>query len=158
MNADIRPAVAADAGPIAALLREMGWFAAFQAETESQSQERVGRHLAQCLADASHSLFVAENEAGELVGYMAIHWLPYLMLAGPEGYVSELFIRADSRGQGLGRCLLEVAKAEAKQRNCIRLSLLNVRERESYQRGFYRKAGWEERPQIVNFVYWLEPH
>ena len=31
-------------------------------------------------------------------------------------------------------------------------TLLNIRHRESYRRGFYKKIGWEERPQAANFV------
>jgi hypothetical protein len=45
--------------------------------------------------------------------------------------------------------------AEARQRGCFRLSLINMRRRESYQRRYYEKAGWEERPEAANFVYFL---
>ena len=38
------------------------------------------------------------------------------------------------------------------RRDCSRLSLLNNRQRESYQRGFYAKNGWEERSDLVNFI------
>jgi GNAT superfamily N-acetyltransferase len=95
-------------------------------------QSRVSRPLQLCLADNSHSIYVAERPEGELVGYIAVHWLPYLFLPGPEGYISELFIRELARGQGLGSQLLEVVKKEAAERGCIRLSLINIRSRESY--------------------------
>jgi GNAT superfamily N-acetyltransferase len=98
-------------------------------------------------------VYVAETEEGEIAGYAAVHWLPYLLLLGPEGYVSELFIRESDRGQGIGTQLLEVVKQEAEARGCARLMLLNMHERESYRRGFYKKQGWEERPDAANFVY-----
>lgn len=142
-----------DASDIADLLRSMGWFNHINSETEQETQERVARHLGLCNADNSHTVYVAQNAAGEIEGYCAVHWLPYLMLAGPEGYVSELFLRESSRGQGIGRRLLESAKAEAKERGCARLMLLNLRERESYKRGFYKKQGWQERQEAINFVY-----
>jgi hypothetical protein len=48
-------------------------------------------------------------------------------------------------------------KEEAKSRGCSRLSLLNMRDRESYQRAFYAKDGWEERTDAANFVFDLPP-
>ena len=86
------------------------------------------------------------------MGYGSVHWLPYLFLQGPEGYVSELFVRESARGQGIGRELLKVIETEAKARGCVRLSLINLRSRESYTRQFYVKAGWEERPDAANFI------
>jgi GNAT superfamily N-acetyltransferase len=151
----IRSAELNDATAISALLREMDWFSYMASETAEATSERIYRHLRLCLADSGHSVYVAEDEAAGLGGYIAVHWLPYLFMAGPEGYISELFLRQGSRGQGLGRQLLEKVKKEAIHRGCYRLSLLNGKHRESYQRAFYEKNGWEERPGMANFVYWL---
>ena len=153
MNIHIRSAEADDAPTIAELLRSLGLFAHITAEEPQVTEARVARQLTLCQADDSHSVFVAENPAGDIVGYGAVHWLPYLILTGPEGYVSELFVRDSCRGQGIGRQLLEVIKAEARERGCSRLMLINMRKRESYQRQFYHKQGWEERPDAANFVY-----
>jgi GNAT superfamily N-acetyltransferase len=155
MDVTIRKANLADASRLAHLLREINLFPAVQAEQAAETQARVQRHLAQCLQDDSHSVYLAEDQAQALAGYSAVHWLPYLMLRGPEGYVSELFVDQAKRGQGVGTRLLEAVIAEARQRGCFRLSLINVRRRESYQRRYYEKAGWEERPEAANFVYFL---
>ncbi len=46
----------------------------------------------------------------------------------------------------------EAIQAEAQKRGCSRLMLFNLRKRESYQRHFYPKHGWEERADAaVNF-------
>jgi GNAT superfamily N-acetyltransferase len=82
-----------------------------------------------------------------------VHWIPYLFMSGPEGYVSELFVRNGERGQGVGTQLLQVVRAEARSRGCSRLALTNLRHRESYQRQFYTKAGWSERNDAAQFVY-----
>jgi GNAT superfamily N-acetyltransferase len=149
----IRPARLADAAGLCQLLRDIGWFHAFEDEAEEQSLARVQRHLELCLAEDSHSIYVAEQIIdGSLVGYTAVHWLPYLILAGPEGYVSELFLSEATRGHGVGAQLLAAVKEEALQRGCVRLSLLNMRTRESYRRGFYVKHGWEERADAANMV------
>ncbi len=155
-NYSIRKAELTDASQLAEIVRGIGWFAHINAEEAEITHQRVARHLALCLADDSHTLFVAEMPTGELAGYIAVHWLPYLILAGPEGYVSELFLRESARGRGIGARLLEAAEQDARQRGCFRLMLLNMRQRESYLREFYTKHGWEERPQAANFVRYLD--
>jgi GNAT superfamily N-acetyltransferase len=149
----VRRVSAQDALQLAKLLREIGWFESLSSEPLQEISRRVGAHLAQCLADDSHSVFVAESPDGEIVGYGSVHWLPYLFLPGPEGYVSELFVRESARAQGVGKQLLHAIEVEAKARGCVRLSLINLRHRESYQRQFYVKAGWEERREAANFIY-----
>jgi GNAT superfamily N-acetyltransferase len=152
MNNRIRKAEATDVPAIADLLKSLGLFAHINNEPLTITQNRVLKHLTLCNADDSHLILVAQTPDGEIAGYCAVHWLPYLILTGPEGYVSELFIRDKFRGQGIGSQLLEIVKTEARNRGCSRLMLLNMRTRESYQRQFYAKQGWEERPDAANFV------
>lgn len=149
----VRNIGAQDVVQVAELLEEIGWFEFFKKEPIAAASERVKSHIEQCRADDSHSAFVAETLDGEIVGYVSVHWLPYLFLQGLEGYVSELFVRESARGQGIGRELLQTIEIEAKARGCVRLSLINLRNRESYMRQFYVKAGWEERPEAANFIY-----
>lgn len=154
----IRPAQLEDAPALADLLREVGFFEAINAMSPDEASAHVRRHLSLSLADDGHSLFVGADQAGQILGYVAVHWIAYLFLPGPEGYVSELFLRPVARGKGLGAALLDVVQTEARQRGVYRLSLLNNRSRESYERGFYQKHGWEERTVMSNFVFWMEAH
>ena len=149
----IRKAAIDDAPRLAKLLQGIGWFETFNSWEFKDSITRVESRLRQCFADDSHSIYVAESPHGEIAGYGSVHWLPYLFMAGPEGYVSELFVRDDARGHGVGRQLLRIIEVEARARGCQRLSLINLRNRESYQRQFYLKAGWNERSEAANFVY-----
>ncbi len=149
-----RPAVAEDAEAIATILHDMGWFKHINAESQNETTARVRHSMALGQAGDSLTILVAGSADGALVGYLAVHWLPNLML-GLEGYISELFLHADYRGQGIGRRLLEAAKAEAKKRGCERLMLFNRRSRESYQRGFYPKQGWQEREDLACFMFFL---
>jgi GNAT superfamily N-acetyltransferase len=152
MKTIVRKATSADAEALATLLRNLGTIKHVNAETPEATGLRVAEHLNMCLADQSHLVLIAEDQTRRVAGYLAIHWLPYLILRGPEGYVSELFVAADSRGQGIGSRLLDAAVQEAKARGCARLMLLNMRDRESYKREFYRKHAWEEREDAANFV------
>jgi GNAT superfamily N-acetyltransferase len=134
------------------MLRNFGWFGHLSNEPAPATEKRVTDHMARCMSDDSHSMYVAEDEAGRFLGYTAVHWLPYLMLSGPEGYVSELMVAEAARGQGCGTGLLDVVREEGITRGCSRLMLANRTTRESYQRGFYTKRGWTERGDIANFV------
>jgi hypothetical protein len=88
-----------DAAELAALLRSIGWFEFFEKRPDDAAREHVKVQLERCLADDSHSTYVAESADGQVIGYVSVHWLPYLFMSGPEGYVSELFVRAGARGQ-----------------------------------------------------------
>jgi len=141
-----------DAGELASLLKGVGWFEFLNKLSDDQAREHVRMQLQKCLADDSHAAYVAESDDGNIIGYVSAHWIPYLFMRGPEGYVSELFVRDSARGQGIGRQLLQCIEAEAKTRRCHRLTLTNLRSRESYQRQFYIKAGWQERVEAANFI------
>jgi GNAT superfamily N-acetyltransferase len=153
MEVQIRKVNPQDAPQLALLLKEIGWFELFKNEPTKKASQQVKTHIEQCLADKSHSIFVAESSDGSIIGYGSVHWLPYLSLDGPEGFVSELFVRESGRGQGVGRRLLQAVETEARARGCARLSLINIRNRESYRRRFYAKGGWEERAEAANFIY-----
>jgi GNAT superfamily N-acetyltransferase len=155
MNADIRKAQLQDVEALTHLLKSLGWFTHLTSEPSEVSQKRIAHHLALCNTDDSHSIYVAEKD-GEIVGYIAVHWLPYLFLPAPEGYISELFVCDSARGNGIGTQLLETVKAEARSRSCSRLMLVNSRSRDSYKHKFYEGKGWQEREGVANFVYLLQ--
>jgi GNAT superfamily N-acetyltransferase len=153
MDFSIRQAVAADATGIAEVLRSIDWLARFRDQTLEGTTQQVYEMLLVCFRDDSHAIYVAEEGGkGLILGYGVVHWLPYPVLAGVEGFVSDLFVASDWRGSGVGTALLARIKEEAIERGCCRLSLLNGRGREAYERGFYRKSGWEERDAMANFV------
>ena len=149
----LRKATIEDAEALASLLTEIGWFEVFKNESLEESTQRVRAELELCLADDSHLVCVAQSEEGKIIGYVSVHWLPYLFMHGPEAYVSELFVRDSARGRGVGRRLLQAVETEARSRGCTRMALTNLRRRESYKRQFYVKAGWTERSDAANFIY-----
>lgn len=128
----IRHARPEDASGIAAVLRDVGWFAHINDEPPAATEARVADQLALCQAGDSHSVYVAEVPTGEIVGYVAVHWFPNLMKGG-DGYISELFLREAARGHGIGRKLLAAVEAEGERRGATRLMLFNRKLRESYQ-------------------------
>ena len=148
----IRPATVHDARAIAELLCDIEDYPHWREQGADTLEAQVKASL-----ERTHDqrvVLVSELE-GRVVGYTAVYWLHYLF-SRQEGYVSELFIGNDASGRGVGTALLEVIKAEARVRGCGRLTLINLKNRASYQRQFYAKKGWVERPETVRFVFDLE--
>ena len=128
----IRPAVLEDAPALAALMRDLGYFHRLEGESAQQTTENVTAELALSLAGEAHTVLVAARSGdGGLLGYASVHWLPCLFLPSPEGYLAELFVSQETRGQGIGRALLDAVVKEARRRGCSRLQLINFRQRES---------------------------
>lgn len=149
----IRPALPANAAGIAELLHCIGWFKAYESQTPAQNQQAVQTLLDNAQAEPARSLLLVAKDAQQRIhGYGAVHWLPIAVLQGWEGYVSELFIAAVARGAGLGQQLLDAATQAARDKGCVRIWLLNNRERSSYVRGFYPQQGWSEQAEMARFV------
>jgi GNAT superfamily N-acetyltransferase len=153
---NIREATAGDAAAIALILREVGWFDWINREDPADTQARVAAVIESWSSDDNHLALLAEDAAGVPVGYAFAHCNPYMMLPGPEAYLSELFVRKAWRGKGVGRALLGRVETFARSRGCSRLMLITGKDRESYARDFYGKGGWVERPYIANFIFPLD--
>ena len=111
---------------------------------------RVHRSLS---VSADRSVLVALKN--QVLGFVVVHWF-YPQMTQSEGYIGDLFVHASSTGQGLGSALLSAVIQEAKSRGCSRLALSNWRDRVSYQRGFYAKYGFIEKPDSARFTLKLE--
>lgn len=155
----IRDALPEDAAAVDHVLRSLGWFEHLDTIPPAETQARIAHVIVEkCSPGGDHVLLVAETageSTGGVVGYAFVHWLPNLIFGG-EGYVSELFLLPDARGQGIGAALLDEAKRRGIARGYQRLTLFNNRRRESYQRSFYPKHGWVERDDAALFMYYLD--
>lgn len=148
----IRKAKISDSIFIEKILREANWFDHLTEETTKNIVSNIENHLKFCENDQCHNIYVAES-ADDIIGYIAVHWLFYAILKGPEGYISELFVSEAERAKGIGTLLLNEVKKQAKLRGCSRLMLANNRDRLSYEKGFYKKNGFIEREYIANFIF-----
>jgi len=151
----IRPVTVRDTDALTDLLVALNFFSSVRDKTRDGVRRQVEAQL-EVHESPSHLLFVAE-EGRSILGYAAAHWLPCLFQEGPDGYLSELFVRDEARGRGVGSSLLEAVVEAARGRGCRRLTLVNLRDRDSYARGFYAQRGWTEQPAAARFVYHLEP-
>lgn len=142
----IRRFAALDSEAIADLI------AAYRAEDHARSVDRdaIVRSLRECSTERD-AIFVAES-GGEIVGYVAAHWVPFPLLEGWEAYVSDLIVAHSRRGAGVGGRLVAEVETAARGRGCVRLMLNNAKTAASFARGFYPKHGFRERDEFGNFV------
>jgi len=142
---EIRPLQPGDVDAIMQLHRELGWNPAFRADGSTLKQ-RLG-----ALIEEENALLLVAVHKKKVVGYIHGEIVKYLLFAGSEMLMSEVFVREAARGQGVGKALIEAIETEAIRQCCFRISVLNSRERESYKRGFYPSLGYEERPGTAVF-------
>ena len=146
----VRAATPNDASALADFLLKLELFKSLATLTPQALTEELERKL-KTASPSSHTFLVAADET-EIIGYAGVHWLPALFQSGPDGYLSQLFVSAARRGQGTGSRLLKAVELEARHRGCFRLTLVNLKNRESYRRGIYAAHGFTEQPEAVRFV------
>jgi predicted N-acetyltransferase YhbS len=150
---NIRTATKGDAAGIADLLHTMVELRSVFSESAAATAKIVERNLQLAVGSDTSMILVAENAGGEIAGYCAVHWVPFLFQPGGEAYLTELFVRPPDTGKRIGTSLLDSVIAEARRRGCARISLLNGRDSEAYRRNFYAQRGWIERDRMSNFVF-----
>ncbi len=147
----IRPCRVEDADGLTSLLHSLEGLSTISAEPLETTLERVKKQLSYVVESSEHTLLVVTEEE-RITAYISAHWLPTLLHADGEGFISELFVHPEERSRGLGTALLNCIIQEGKTRGCARLSLLNMRNKPSYERAYYTQRGWQERPEAANFV------
>ncbi len=148
----IRKVIPKDIPKIAQLIHSFGWFRCYNSLPLEKVVDSIKNQYDQIKNNDSHSIFVVENDKQELLGYFAVHLISMFILEGPEYYISEIFLYPQSRNQGIGTAVLQFVTEQAKARGCARVSLLNNKDRESYQRQFFAKKGFTERINMANFI------
>jgi ribosomal protein S18 acetylase RimI-like enzyme len=110
------------------------------------------RSLLRAYVDSSEREALVVESDDRIAGYIAVHWIPFPLMGGVEGYISDLVIAIGARGKGLGSALLNEAESHARSRGCRRLMLNNRVDSEGYKRGFYAKQGFRQREEFAGFV------
>ncbi|HWP92633.1 MAG TPA: GNAT family N-acetyltransferase [Thermodesulfobacteriota bacterium] len=73
------------------------------------------------------------DENDQVIRFINVHWVPFIMLGSWEGYVSDVFVSPKASGKGVGRLLVGAVMEEGRKRGCTRLMLTNGRDRQSYK-------------------------
>jgi len=153
----VRKAKVEDAVSMAEILREIGW-----SERRNQMNlEEVSKPIEGLIEHSNtdkdgHTIYVAVDNKDKVIGFINVHWVPFVMLGSYEGYISDVFVSPSAGGKGAGNLLVKTVMDEGKQRGCTRLMLTNGKDKPSYKKGFYKKLDWTERPKVANFVYYYK--
>jgi N-acetylglutamate synthase-like GNAT family acetyltransferase len=134
-----RPALAADAIRIAQLLDQLGYEA---------STELVMRKLAALSQNSMDSVMVAQS-ADEIVGVVSLHVLELFHAEGRLGRITSLVVAAHSRGEGVGKLLVDAADKYFRETGCVRAEVTSGDHR-AQAHVFYQAQGYE--PDERRFV------
>jgi len=128
----IRHAAAADAGPIAGLLDQLGY------PVEARD---VPARIERLLANSRGVVLLAERH-GKVVGLATAHVLTVLNRPRDVAWLTALVVDALARGHGVGHALVDAVEAFARDAGCGRLSVTTQEHRHDAH-AFYLRMGFE---------------
>lgn len=109
--------------------------------------EAIAERIAAMAANPDSRLRVAESE-GRAVGFISLHFIPQIALAGEFCRISYLCVSSESRGGGIGQQLLDEAERLAADRGCDRMEV-HSHTRRVRAHVFYARAEYEESPKYL---------
>lgn len=109
--------------------------------------EAIAERIVAMAANPDSRLLVAESE-GRAVGFISLHFIPQIALAGEFCRISYLCVNSESRGGGIGQQLLDEAERLAADRGCDRMEV-HSHTRRVRAHVFYARAEYEESPKYL---------
>ena len=115
----IRAARAADTPALAKLILNLGY--------PSTADELPPRLM--LVEGQGDTVLVAEDDAGQVVGFSALHLMRLFHQRKPLGYITAFVTDPAAQRTGVGRRLLEASEVCARERGCYRLTVTNAEQR-----------------------------
>jgi ribosomal protein S18 acetylase RimI-like enzyme len=143
VTTDLRLATEAD---VPALLEQMQPFNV--GERIPWQPERMERALRHLIAHPEIGLVVVAIERPQLLGYAILTYNFDLECCGRDAFVTELWVVPEARGRGLGKRLLQVAEAHAREADVHALHLV-VRPENEGARRLYEREGFALVPRLL---------
>lgn len=132
---NIRQAQPKDSYALSALLAELGY-----GGTESFIDKRLAR-----LSNHPDEMLLIAEYGGRVQGFLSMHFVPQLALAGDFARISYFCIAESERSKGMGQQLLRYAEEMALQRGCDRMEVhCHISRLKANQ--FYEREGYLESP------------
>lgn len=128
----VRPAMEADAAPVAVLVTQLGY--------PSDASQVLAR-MRRVQDDPDIRMFVAESDA-RVIGMIGLMVFPAFHRDGMHGYITALAVEEAVRGSGAGAALLTAAEAWFAGRGISKVTLTTAAHRERAHR-FYERHGYE---------------
>jgi GNAT superfamily N-acetyltransferase len=140
---DLQPLGRGDLADAVALAREL------HRQAPLDDVEPLLPRLDALLASADVAPFLAVDDSGRAAGLGILHFRRRLNFATFEGWISELIVRSEARGGGIGRALLHALVAEWRLRGSHRLQI-QVPDQAAAAEALLSGAGFEA--WMVDFV------
>lgn len=132
----IRTATLADSDTIQHLLAQMGY---------PETGHFIRRKMEMLLAHPDEIVLVYE-EAGEVLAFISIHFIPQLALEGDFARISYFAVEETARNKGIGKEMEAYCVTLARERKCDRIELhSHFRRTKAHQ--FYDRLGYAEVPK-----------
>jgi len=152
MSVTLRPISVSDCDLVCRHRKEMFLAAGHEEVALAAMAETYREWQHQCLEDGSYFGFVAESAGVAVggIGLMAIDWPPHPMhpTVSKRGYVLNLFVEPDWRGQGIAKKLMAAGEAEL----CARGLDFAILHATRQARPLYEKAGWNQTSELAKRI------
>jgi GNAT superfamily N-acetyltransferase len=131
----VRSLAAADFDAVTALLVTLG-----RPEVTTETAAAARAVFDAQLRDDSSDHLVAQDDAGQVVGFCSLHYRERLNHHSLEAWVPDLIVAEDVRSTGVGAALLAEAHRRARERGCHQLVLESAHFR-TRAHAFYEREG-----------------
>jgi GNAT superfamily N-acetyltransferase len=105
----------------------------------SWDEPRAAVALRQAIESHDCALILAEDDAGELVGFCTAYQDLHSVRFGYRAWVEDLAVHPERRSLGIGKALLDAAKAWARERGATHLELDSAETRADAHRFYERE-------------------
>lgn len=136
---NIRSGQLQDAAQIANLLEQLDYTA---------TPSSVENKLKQLLHHPDAKIMVAVDDLDKLIGFVALHFIPQLGVAGDYCRISYFCVDWQNRSAGVGKQLEAAVVEAASQRQCDRIEV-HCHQRRSRAHRFYARQGYIEDPKYL---------
>jgi GNAT superfamily N-acetyltransferase len=114
-------------------------FAPPGSKPSSWDERRAAVALRQAIDSRDSAVIVAEDETGELVGFCTGYQDMHSVRFGYRAWVEDLAVHPERRSEGVGKALLDAAKAWARERGATHLELDSAETRADAHRFYERE-------------------
>jgi ribosomal protein S18 acetylase RimI-like enzyme len=102
------------------------------------------------LTRPDQAVFVAEDDAGQVVGLLSVGHHPTLWHSGPSALIDELVVTRVARERGIGRSLTAAAFEWARAAGCSEIGV-STELANAGARAFYRRVGFDEEALLLEY-------
>ena len=115
----------------------------FREKYANLSTEEIEYYLSITVKTSRYNLLIAQNEQDEVIGMAAFH-IGAMLYCGKYIQVSSLYVRDNSRNQGVAQLLMGNIEMEGKAKDCDNI-VLDSFTNNTTSHDFYQKLGFEKK-------------